>query len=86
MKRTTEGLRDVLFNELEAFLSGDVDGEHVKTVTRASGAILATVAKDLEAAKLVAMMRHERDQPRSVADLNLNLLLVQPDRTHGGGK
>lgn len=83
MKRTTEGLRDVLFAELESFLRGDVDGEHVKTVTRATGAILATVAKDLEAARLVADLRSQRDQPRSVADLNLDLLLVRREPKNG---
>ena len=77
MNRTTEGLRDVLFDELRDFLTGTVDSEHVKSVTRCSGAILATVAKDLEAARLVADMRLGRDQPVSVADLNLNLLLTR---------
>ena len=81
MKRTTEGLRDVLFKELESFLSGEVDGDHVKTVTRATGAILGTVAKDLEAARLLHTLSTERDKPRSIADLNLNILLVQPDET-----
>lgn len=75
MKRTTEGLRDVLFDELEKFISGEVDSEHVKTVTRATGAIMATVAKDLEAAKLLHEVNEGRDQPRSIADLNLNLML-----------
>lgn len=79
MNRTTEGLRDVLFSELESFLTGKVDSEHVKTVTRATGAILATVAKDLEAARLISDMKNERDKPRSIADLNLNLLLVHKE-------
>ena len=80
MKRTTEGLRDVLFNELEAFLAGKVDSEHVKTVTKATGAILATVAKDLEAARLVHDINQRRETPKSVADLSLNLLLVAQDK------
>lgn len=75
MEKTTEGLRDVLFDELEKFLCGDVDSEHVRTVTKATGAILATVSKDLEAAKLLHEVNEGRDQPRSIADLNLNLML-----------
>ena len=79
MKRTTQGLRDVLFNELEMFLSGDVSSDHVATVTKATGAILATVAKDIEAAKLLNEMRKENDQPKSIADLHLNLMLTNGD-------
>lgn len=76
MKRTTEGLREMLFKELEDFLKGEVDSDHVKTVTKATGAILQTVAKDLEAARLLSELNRGRDQPRSIADLNLNLMLV----------
>jgi hypothetical protein len=79
MKKTTEGLRDILFAELERYLTGEVDSEHVRTVTKATGAILATVAKDIEAAKLLHEMNEGRDQPRSIADLNLNLLLSRAD-------
>lgn len=75
MKKTTEGLRDVMFRELERYLAGDVDAEHVRTVVKATGSILATVAKDLEAAKLLHEINEGRDQPRVIADLNLNLLL-----------
>jgi hypothetical protein len=75
MNKTTEGLRDILFDELECFLTGKVDSEHVRTVTKATGAILATVAKDLEAAKLLHDMNAGKDRPRTIADLNLNLLL-----------
>ena len=77
IKRTTEGLRDMLFVELERFLSGEVDSEHVKTVTKATGSILATVSIDLSASKLLQQMNEGRDQPRSIADLNLNLLLTK---------
>lgn len=77
INRTTEGLRDMLFVELEKFMAGEVDSEHVKTVTKATGCILATVAKDLEAAKLLHEMNQGRDQPRSIADLSLNLMLTR---------
>ena len=58
------------------FLNGDVDGDHVKAVTSCSGAILATVAKDIEATKLLQSMKTGADQPKSIADLNLNLALT----------
>lgn len=76
MKKTTQGLRDVLFDELEKFLEGRVDSEHVRTVTKATGAILSTVQRDIEAAKLLHEINQGRDQPRSIADLNLNILLT----------
>ena len=76
IKKTTEGLRDLLFQEMEDFLSGKIDSDHVKTITKASGAIMTTVAKDLEAAKLMHMMNEGRDRNKTIADLNLNLMLT----------
>ncbi len=78
--RTTQGLRDMIFDELDDFLNGKVDGEHVRTVTRATGAIISTVSKDLEAARLLKQMNEGRDQPRSIADLNLDLMLTSPKK------
>ena len=75
MNKSTEGLRDLLFQELAGFLAGELDSSHVKTVTRLTGAILATVAKDMEAAALLKDLNLGRDQPRTLSDLNLNLLL-----------
>lgn len=74
--RTTEGLRDILFNEIEDFLSGKVDSEHVKALTKVSGAIMTTVARDLEAAKLMREMNEGRESNKAIADLNLNLMLT----------
>ena len=85
MKKSTQGLREVLFDELDAFLSGKVDSDHVKAVTRLTGGILATVAKDLEAAKFLNEISKDRNTPQAVADLNLNLLLTaqpQASRPH----
>lgn len=73
--RTTEGLRNMLFDELDDFLTGKVDSEHVKTVSKISGAIMTTVSKDIEAAKLLKEVNEGRDQRKEIADLNLNLLL-----------
>jgi len=73
--RTTEGLRDLLFQEVEDFLAGKVDSDHVKTVAKASGAIMTTVSKDIEATKLINDLNQGRDQNKTIADLNLNLML-----------
>ncbi|MCP3849470.1 MAG: hypothetical protein GY694_04415 [Gammaproteobacteria bacterium] len=80
VKKTTEGLRDLLFQEIEDFLEGKVDSDHVKTITKASGAIMTTVAKDLEAAKLMHLMNEGRDRNKTIADLNLNLMLTTSDK------
>lgn len=74
--RTTEGLRDILFDELDGFLDGKFDTEHAKTVTTITGSILNTVQKDLEAVKMLNIMNQGRDQPKAVADLALNLILT----------
>ncbi len=74
--RTTEGLREVLFDELDGFLRGQVDIEHADTVQKLTGAILKTVAKDIEATKLLLIMNAGKDQPKAIADLNLNLMLT----------
>ena len=74
--RTTEGLRDVLFDELDGFLAGKFDTEHAKTVTTITGSILNTVQKDLEAVKMLNVMNQGKDQPKAVADLALNLILT----------
>ena len=79
MKRTTEGLREVLFNELESYLAGSVSDDHVKAVAKLTGSILATVAKDLEAAKMLHDMNRGIDQPKSIADLHLNILLTNSE-------
>ena len=75
VKKTTEGLRDLLFQEIEDFLGGKVDSDHVKTITKASGAIMTTVAKDLEAAKLIHSMNEGRDESKAIANLNLDIAL-----------
>jgi len=74
--QTTEGLRGMLFEELENFLNGSVDHDHVKSVTKITNSILQTVTKDLEAAKMAGDMAKEARTPKSIADLNLNIMLT----------
>ena len=73
--RTTEGLRDILFNEMERFLAGEVDDVHVGAVTKITSSIIKTVVIDLEAKKMVERINEGRDQKKEISDLNLNLML-----------
>lgn len=75
VKRTTEGLRNALFDELDNFLSGKVDAAHVNTVTRATGAILSVIAKDIQYAQLINDMNRNKEPSKQLSDLRLNILL-----------
>lgn len=75
MERTTEGIRSVMFEQIERFLKGQVNAEHLNALKAGFGVILNTVEKDLQAQKMVSDLRRGRDQPQCVADLNLNLKL-----------
>ncbi len=79
--RTTEGLRDMLFEELDKFKSGKLDKDHVDAVTKISNTIMKTVVVDLEAAKLLKDFNAGKDTPQAIADLNLNIMLTtkRPD-------
>ena len=81
--RTTAGLRDMLFNELDSFLGGKIDKDHVDAVTKLTSTILKTVAKDLEAAKMLRDMNAGSDIPKAIADLNLNLVLTSEKPENG---
>lgn len=75
MERTTNGIRSVMFDEIEKFLRGEVNAEHLNALKSGFGVILNTVEKDLQAVKIVSDLRRGRDQPQTIADLNLNLKL-----------
>lgn len=74
MNRSTEGLRDVLFDTLERFQKKEIDASHVKAVTSLTNSILATVAKDLEAARLLDDLK-DPHKPKSLGDMRLSLPL-----------
>jgi len=77
LTRSTEGLRDLLFEEMTNFLDGKVQETHVKAVTKITDSILKTVVIDLEAKKMVERMSAGRDGNKAISDLNLNLLLTK---------
>jgi hypothetical protein len=51
--RTTAGLRSMLFDELEAFLSGKTTPERARSVTTISNSIIDSARLELEFAKYV---------------------------------
>jgi len=51
--RTTAGLRSMLFDELEAFLSGKTTPERARSVTTLSNSIIDSARLELEFAKYV---------------------------------
>lgn len=70
IERTTQGLRDALFQTLDSYNNGEVDAAHVSTVTKTVNAILATVNTDLNAAKTMAFIKNSGGGD---ADFNLRL-------------
>ena len=74
--KTTEGLRDMLLKELEDYINGVNTTERMETVNKSVAVLCKTLAVDLEAKKMVGRFHSNKDQPKSIADLNLNLLLT----------
>lgn len=75
IERTSEGLRNMLLNELEDYINGINTTERMDTVTKAATAVCKTIVVDLEARKLLERMNLGKDKPKTIADLNLNLTL-----------
>ena len=77
--RTSEGLRNTLFETLDSFLKGDIDAAHAKTVAKIADSLLKSVAIDLEYKRLVEDIGTKRG-PQAVASLNLNIEMVKGDQ------
>ena len=75
IERTTEGLRQMMLNELENYINGLNTTERMETINKATQAICKTLVVDLEARKMLERMKDGSDNPKSIADLNLNLSL-----------
>ena len=73
---TTEGLRVMLLKELEDYINGVNTTERMETVNKSVSVLCKTLVVDLEAKKMVDRFNSNKDQPKSIADLNLNLLLT----------
>lgn len=53
IERTTAGLRDFLFHELDAFVRGATTPERIRSVTQVSNAIIDSARLELEFARLI---------------------------------
>ena len=77
--RTTEGLRETLLNELEDYINGLNTAERMDTVTKTVSVVCKTLIVDLEAKKMLQKINVGNDEPKAIADLNLNLTLQHID-------
>lgn len=57
-ERSLLGLRDMIFNEIDALLAGESSAQRLSAVSRASGAILHSVKLELEYYKHAAVTNH----------------------------
>lgn len=73
--RSTTGIREAMFEDIERFRRGDVPAGYLHEMKAGFSVILGAVDRDLAALKAMSNMRQGRDLPQSIADLNLNLLL-----------
>ena len=56
IKRTSQGLRDALFDELEALLSGESNPTQANAVAKIAGSVVETVKMEIEAQKFITSM------------------------------
>lgn len=61
--RTSRGLRDALFDELEALRNGSSNPTQANAVAKLAGSVVETVKMEIEAQKFVAQM--DKMQPDS---------------------
>jgi len=79
IERTTEGMRELILSRLECYVNGTETTERMETIVKSVNAVTKTLVTDLEARKLVEKMNSGTDQPKTIADLNLNLLVSHGD-------
>ena len=79
IKRTSEGLRSVLFDTLDKFISGEIDSVQAKTVAKLGDSLLKSVAIDLEHKRLMLDLIKDQDpqSPKTLANMNLDIIMVK---------
>ena len=79
VKRTSEGLRSVLFDTLDKFISGEIDSVQAKTVAKLGDSLLKSVAIDLEHKRLMLDLIKDQDpqSPKTLANMNLDIIMVK---------
>lgn len=80
--RSTEGIRDFIFDEMERLANGETDIERLKVMSKAGDTILKSAAIDLQARRMLSQERGSRE-PKQIADLNLNIMLTNPQKMVG---
>jgi len=75
IERTTEGMRETVLSRLEMYINGMETTERMETIVKSVNAVTKTLITDLEARKLVHKINEGTDQPKALADLNLNMIV-----------
>ena len=68
--RSSVGLREVLFDTLEAFVDGRISATHAKTVSKVADSILKSAALDLGYQSLIS---NSKDSLVSITPISLGL-------------
>jgi len=76
INRSTTGIRDFLFDEMERLANGQSDVERLKAMSKAGDTILKSAVVDITVRKMLNEERRDGN-PKAVADLNLNLMLSE---------
>lgn len=71
VKRTSTGLRDALFDELEALRSGKSNPTQANAVAKIAGSVVETVKMEIEAQKFIAQMQKVTPSDREIKPLQL---------------
>lgn len=75
IERTTEGVRDFMFDEMERLANGEIDIDRLKAMAGAADTVLKAAAIDIQVRKMVNAERDQQGTPRTIAALNLNVSL-----------
>lgn len=73
--RSTVGVRDFLFDEMERLANGQIDEKRLKIMAKAGDTILKSAALDITAKKMISDAKNSSGGPKEVADIGLNLML-----------
>ena len=78
--RSTVGIRDFIFDEMERLANGQSDVDRLKAMSKAGDTILKAAALDITVQKMISEEKR-KGGPKAVADLNLNLMLSDQTKT-----
>jgi len=76
IERSTEGVRDFMFEEMERLANGEIEIDRLKAMSKAGDTILKSAVIDIQVRKLLRDEQMGRRGPREIADMNLNVMLT----------